>query len=105
MGQQGLRWAGGPAHGGKEIWFEGTYATGDLVVPPNSMWAKSPIPRNDGVTGQGYDIAPGCEEAWGNQSKAMCSGMGDGSTAVPTLEIVDRAVSYTHLTLPTIYSV
>jgi len=92
VGQQGLRWDGGPAHGGKELFFNATYATGDLVVPAGSMWAKNPIPRNDGVTGQGYPIAPGCDALWGNESKAKCSGAGDGSSACDTLAIVDKVM-------------
>lgn len=37
-------------------------------------------------------MAPGCAELWGNKSAAMCSGMGDGSCLVDTLEIVDRVL-------------
>ena len=54
-------------HGGKQLFFNATYAGGDLVVPAGSMWARNPIPRNDVAnTGQGYDIVEGCEEMWGN---------------------------------------
>ena len=34
VGQQMLRWGGGTAKGGKQLSFNGTYATGDKVVPP-----------------------------------------------------------------------
>lgn len=61
VGQQTLRWGGGTAHGGKQLSFNATYATGASVVPAGSMWAKNPIPRNDGVTGKGYALVPGCE--------------------------------------------
>ena len=60
VGQQMLRWGGGTANGGKQLSFNATYATTG-TTPPGSMWAKNPIPRNDGVTGQGYSLAPGCE--------------------------------------------
>ena len=75
---------GGTAKGGKQLSFNGTYATGDRVVPAGSMWAKIPIPliqAGDGPLGYiGYPIAPGCAELWGNKSAAMCSGMGDGTS-------------------------
>eukprot|EP01051_Picozoa_sp_SAG22_P002247 SAG22_NODE_99_length_20560_cov_128.669029_12_plen_52_part_00 len=49
-----------------------------------------PIPLvQEGVV-QGYPLAPGCAALWGSQAAAMCSGMGDGSSSVDTLEIVDR---------------
>ena len=93
VGQSSLRWGGGPVHGGKQLFFNAICAGGDLVVPAGSMWARNPIPRNDVAnTGQGYDIVEGCEEMWGNESVAMCSGMGDGSIAVPNLEIVDKVM-------------
>ena len=91
-----LRWGGGTAKGGKQLSFNGTYATGDKVVPKGSMWAKIPTPliqEGDGPLGYiGYPIAPGCAELWGNQSAAMCSGMGDGTSSVDNLEIVDRVL-------------
>lgn len=96
VGKQMLRWGGGTAKGGKQLSFNGTYATGDQVVPAGSMWAKIPIPLiqiGDGPLGYiGYPIAPGCAELWGNQSAAMCSGMGDGDSSVDDLEIVDRVL-------------
>ena len=54
--------------------------------------AKNPIPRNDGVTGQGYAQPPGCAKLWGALNTSKCQGMGDGSTANPDLEIIDRIV-------------
>jgi hypothetical protein len=90
VGPQMLRWGGGTSKGGRQLSFNGTYVTGDAVVPPGSMWAKIPIPLvQEGVT-QAYPMAPGCAELWGDRASAMCAGMGDGSSAVPTLEIVDR---------------
>ena len=89
MGKQGLRWGGGRAKGGAELFFQGVYAT-EGTTPKGSMWAKNPIPRNDIVTGLGYDVPAGCKELWPKNWTAMCQGMGDGSSAIPDLEIVDR---------------
>ena len=92
MGQQTLRWGGGTAKGGKEISYNATYVTGDAVVPAGSMWAKQPIPLVQEGVAQAYPMAPGCAELWGKQAPDMCAGMGDGSSAVDTLEIVDRVL-------------
>ena len=46
VGQQGFRWAGGSAGGGSELFFNGTYASGDAVVPRGSMWAQNPVSRS-----------------------------------------------------------
>jgi lytic starch monooxygenase len=47
VGQQGLRWGGGPQHGGTEIWFNGTYVS-EGTVPLGSTWVQNPIPREHG---------------------------------------------------------
>ena len=60
VGQQRLRWSGGPAHGGSEIAFDAT----DVeigTVPRGSVWRQNPIPREGG-------FAPHCNNS------AMCSG-------------------------------
>lgn len=60
VGQQRLRWGGGPAHGGSEIAFNAT----DVeigTVPRGSVWRQNPIPREGG-------FAPHCNNS------AMCSG-------------------------------
>jgi hypothetical protein len=89
VGKQGLRWKGGPAHGGTEIFFNGTYVT-EGTVPAGSAWSRNPIPRNDmHQTGEGF--APPCA-AFGMDT-SMCEGMEDGEGgAEPTLEIVDRVM-------------
>jgi len=92
VGQQTLRWGGGTAKGGKEISYDATYVTGDAVVPAGSMWAKQPIPLVQEGVAQAYPMAPGCAELWGKQAADMCAGMGDGSSSVDTLEIVDRVL-------------
>ena len=111
VGPQGLRWSGGPKHGGKEIFFNGTSAmfischlsdhardifggAGTYVTegttPANSQWSRCPIPRNDmHQTGRGF--APPCMQF--GMPAAMCQGMEDGQGgAEPTLEIVDRVL-------------
>ena len=87
VGQQGLRWGGGPAHGGTELFFDGTYVS-EGTTPAGSAWAKNPIPRNDktGQHGEASGFPPHCKDV------AMCQGMTDGSTAVPDLAIVDRVL-------------
>lgn len=60
VGQQHLRWDGGPAHGGSEISFDAT----DVeigTVPHGSMWRQNPIPREGG-------FSPHCNNS------VMCSG-------------------------------
>ena len=43
---QGFRWGGGPAKGGTELFFNGTYvSTG--TVPAGSKWSLNPVPRYD----------------------------------------------------------
>ena len=82
VGQQILRWGGGPAHGGKELRFNGTYvSTG--TIPKGSVWARNPIPRNaigtpTAYQGQGFEMPPGCAELWGaqNMSKCQCTSSG-----------------------------
>ena len=62
--------------------FAGTYVS-EGTWPPGSRWARNPIPRNDKhQTGAGF--APPCRDP------KRCSGMMDGETADPTLEIIDR---------------
>ena len=111
VGPQGLRWSGGPKHGGKEIFFNGTstqclspvtfpimqepfdgagtYVT-EGTTPAGSQWSRCPIPRNDmHQTGRGF--APPCMQF--GMPAAMCQGMEDGQGgAEPTLEIVDRVL-------------
>ena len=78
-GAQTLRWGG---RNGTEVDLAGTYVA-EGTWPPGSRWVKNPIPRNDHrQTGAGF--APPCADA------RRCSGMTDGATADPTLEIVDR---------------
>jgi hypothetical protein len=60
VGQQGFRWGGGPAHGGSELFFNGTYVT-EGTVPAGSMWSQNPVPRESG-------FAPHCADP------SMCSG-------------------------------
>jgi hypothetical protein len=89
VGKQGLRWSGGPAHGGKEIWFNGTYVT-EGTTPKGSMWSRCPIPRND-MRQTGVGFAPPCMQF--GMPATMCQGMQDGEGgAEPTLEIVDRVL-------------
>ena len=79
VGKQALRWGG---VGGDVLRFDGTYVT-QGTTPAGSAWAMNPIPRNDyKQTGQGF--TPKC-----NTSEKRCQGMEDGSSADPTLEIVD----------------
>ena len=48
VGQQGFRWGGGPAHGGSEHFYNGTYV--DVgTVPKGSKWSLNPVPRYDHV--------------------------------------------------------
>ena len=76
VGKQGLRWKGGPAKGGTEIFFNGTYVT-EGTVPAGSTWARCPIPRNDmHQTGQGF--APPCMQF--GMDASMCQGMEVGHT-------------------------
>ena len=79
--------AAGPAHGGTELFFDGTYVS-EGTTPAGSAWAKNPIPRNDktGQHGEASGFPPHCKDV------AMCQGMTDGSTAVPDLAIVDRVL-------------
>ena len=42
VGKQGLRWDGGPEHGGTEIFFEGVYAT-EGTLPKGSAYALSSL--------------------------------------------------------------
>ena len=112
VGPQGLRWSGGPKHGGKEIFFNGTspstfisilspFRSRDIfggagtyvtegTTPVGSQWSRCPIPRNDmHQTGRGF--APPCMQF--GMPAAMCQGMEDGQGgAEPTLEIVDRVL-------------
>jgi len=82
VGQQGLRWAGGPKHGGKEIFFHGTYVNVG-TLPVGSTWVTNPIPRND-WTGKGFP--PHCSNV------TECQGMTDGQSSDPFLEIVDQVL-------------
>ena len=68
------------------ISFNGTYvSTG--TSPEGSTWVTNPVPRNDfAQTGKGFSDK--CSP-YGMDSK-LCSGMEDGSSAMETLEIVDR---------------
>ena len=47
---QGLRWGGGPAHGGAEISFDATEVT-EGVVPKGYAWRRNPIPITGGHAG------------------------------------------------------
>eukprot|EP00937_MAST-01D_sp_MAST-1D-sp2_P002723 g2723.t1 len=76
VGQQAFRWRGGWENGGEELWFNGTYVS-EGTVPAGSTWVTNPVPRDPTVPNKCTD-------------PAMCHGMIDGSTADPTLEIVDR---------------
>ena len=86
VGMQGMRWGGGPEHGGTEIFFDGTYVT-EGTMPAKSMWAQNPVPLiggGDGLpgpTGQ-FQFPPKCTNT------SMCSGMGDAAGG--RLEIVDH---------------
>lgn len=94
VGQQSLRWSGGPAHGGRQIHFNGTYVT-EGTTPPGSMWSRNPIPRND-MYQTGVGFAPPCM-AFG-MDPSMCQGMEDGRGGFePRLEIVDNIVIPTGL--------
>ena len=86
VGQQSLRWGG---KYGKIISFNGTYIKSG-TSPAGSTWVTNPIPRNDvAQTGQGFP--PKCDDP------KMCSGMTDGASAIPNLEIVDRVRIPDHL--------
>jgi hypothetical protein len=81
VGQQGLRWGGGPSNGGSEHFYNGTYV--DVgTVPAGSKWSLNPIPR--------YDHGAAQEKPCVETATARCSGMQDGSNAQPNFEIVDR---------------
>ena len=97
VGKQGLRWDGGPEHGGTEIFFEGVYAT-EGTLPKGSAWAMNPIPlpaSKYGLPNVGRDgpiapltpvFTPHCNDT------RMCSDMGDGGVGgniANRLEIVD----------------
>ena len=82
VGQQGFRWAGGPAHGGTEHFFNGTYVSVG-TVPKGSKWSLNPVPRND---------HGGAQEAKCPEGGTKCTGMTDGQNAQPALEIVDRVM-------------
>ena len=81
VGEQGFRWGGGPAHGGTEHFFNGTYVSAG-TVPAGSKWSLNPVPRND----HGGAQPAKCPEP------KRCTGMTDGQNAVPDLEIVDRVM-------------
>ena len=81
VGQQGFRWGGGPAHGGSEHFFEGTYVSNG-TVPSGSTWSLNPVPRYD----HGAAQPAKCPDP------KMCTGMTDGQRAAPNLEIVDRVL-------------
>jgi hypothetical protein len=83
VGQQGFRWGGGPAHGGHELFFNGTYVT-EGTVPKGSKWSLNPVPRFD----HGAAQKPMCPD----KAPYHCSGMTDGQNAQPNLEIVDRVM-------------
>ena len=91
VGQQGLRWNGGKKHGGKEVWFNGTYATSG-TMPKGSAWARNPIPLVTGKYGlfgspKHLPVFPApCDDP------ADCSDFGDGNVGNPSarnMEIVD----------------
>jgi len=50
VGQQGLRWGGGPKHGGSEIFFNATEVTVG-VKPQGHAWRRNPIPVLGGADG------------------------------------------------------
>eukprot|EP01043_Picozoa_sp_COSAG02_P094072 COSAG02_NODE_30541_length_549_cov_0.817778_1_plen_95_part_10 len=58
VGYQGLRWGGGPAHGGTEIFFRGTYVS-EGTTPAGSVWAQNPIPLTAGDDGLPDDAPSG----------------------------------------------
>ena len=72
----GLRWGGGPAHGGSELFFDRVNVTVG-TVPIGSMWAQNPIPREGG-------FPPHCS------NPKMCAGNRPASSG--DLLIVDRVL-------------
>jgi|EP01049_Picozoa_sp_SAG25_P014161 hypothetical protein len=89
VGYQGLRWGGGPAHGGTEIFFRGTYVS-EGTTPAGSVWAQNPIPLTAGDDGLPDDAPSGTPVFKPKCTNVtMCSHMGDGNYAIPDLEIVD----------------
>lgn len=83
VGLQGFRWGGGPKHGGRELLFNGTYVS-DGTVPLGSKWSLNPIPR--------YDHGAAQQAKCDDKAPYRCTGMTDGSTAQPNLEIVDQVL-------------
>ena len=88
VGQQGLRWNGGPDRGGSEIYFDGVYVT-EGTHPSNSMWSQNPVPQigcEAGLPGPcGVPtFPPKCKD------HRMCSGMSDGDQTVSSMLIVDK---------------
>lgn len=87
-GLQGLRWGGGPALGGVEIFFEGT-TVDNGTTPPGSQWRKNPIPLMNCEAGlPGPCGQPAFPPKCTNHS--MCTGMTDGDHTVSSMVIVDR---------------
>merc|ERR1712032_656859 len=89
VGQQSLRYGGGPKHGGSEFLYNATYVT-EGTLPKGSAWAKNPIPLFRGQAGTPPGDAPG--KPWYPircNDTARCAGMMDGTDAVTNLEIVD----------------
>jgi hypothetical protein len=115
VGQQGFRWAGGPAHGGSEHFFNGTYVSVG-TVPTGSKWSLNPVPRYDHGEAQEAKCHQGGTMVCATNTTpvlarsqasvnadvkgvcqllvcfAQCTGMTDGSNASPALEIVDRVM-------------
>ena len=90
-GQQGLRWGGGPAHGGSEIFFNATEVS-EGVIPKDYAWRRTPIPISGGHAGiPGPVNVPSFPPPCTNHS--WCIDDQDGRTAVHDLyrapEIVD----------------
>lgn len=83
VGQQGFRWGGGPQHGGRELFYNGTYVSKG-TVPAGSKWSLNPIPR--------YDHGAAQQAKCADKAPYRCSGMTDGSSAQPNLEIVDQVL-------------
>lgn len=86
-GMQGLRWNGGPQHGGQEIFFNPTYVT-EGTTPPSSQWVKNPIPLlgcGDGLPGpcKVPEFQPLCTNT------TMCTGFGDGDVTNSRMVLVD----------------
>jgi hypothetical protein len=109
VGNQTFRWGG--KNGKRKHSFKGTYATGDMVQPKGSMWAKNPVPRNDpqvsGFSGSGtgsyaqcapWMDADACGEFKPHSEypqgvppvRLETSFMIDGEYTDPTFEIVDK---------------